>query len=665
MRAEPGVPRYATCRKAFARIFRAPPKERAMGVGDTLSYEELQGIFHAGRESQATLYGLVSAINDGSVHVDIADFLGDCALLGLEKPDGGTRPIAVGSALRRLAGRCIMEHRKEDIGRIFTHTPVPDDIRREAGLAPGAPCRVPLQLGCGTPGGAEIAIMAVRLHLERFPEHAFLSDDKVNGFNRITRKAIFRGLRRWFPELIPTVELWYGRAGGLFLHGEAATDGQTEPEQYYSYTGCQQGDSLAPLLWCVGYHETLLATQARHPTTLIIAYLDDTGDLDEPAEALAAMRTGERLSSELCGIVSNRAKQEAYSPSGDLSCLPSSLRGAPSAAPDASRGYAGGQLPGFKFLGSFMGEAEWCSAKLVGRAERALTAYENVPLLHDTATIKTALQCQLQLSRFCANTCYIYFMRTAPPSVSLAGAVRHDALVECHYRRILQDKAATAAEMEAAAMQMRLPVNLGGMGMTSMVDINSSAWVGSFALCWGALCRLAPVFADINLADSTLPSIVEFREAHASLRALHREVRGVYDAWGPASQIFGYDKAGEQLVRFLPSVRPSSRRYPPTYFRVSIVLQVPTKRTASLGLDRSSLEVGRLVQVAGPPSVAAGGGSRHRRLPAARWGLSQRHPISLLGALPYVAAPHHRPPPAWAAYPVRRGQAHQRRRRRL
>ena len=43
-----------------------------------------------------------------------------------------------------------------------------------------------------------------------------------------------------------------------------------------------------------------------------------------------------------------------------------------------------------------MGEAEWCSAKLVGRAERALTAYENVPLLHDTATIKTALQCQLQ-----------------------------------------------------------------------------------------------------------------------------------------------------------------------------------------------------------------------------------------------------------------------------
>ena len=100
-----------------------------------------------------------------------------------------------------------MEHRKEDIGRIFTQTPVPDDIRRGAGLAPGEPCRVPLQLGCGTPGGAEIAIMAVRLHLERFPEHAFLSDDKVNGFNRITRKAIFRGLRRWFPELIPTVEL--------------------------------------------------------------------------------------------------------------------------------------------------------------------------------------------------------------------------------------------------------------------------------------------------------------------------------------------------------------------------------------------------------------------------------------------------------------------------
>lgn len=120
--------------------------------------------------------------------------------------------------------------------------------------------------------------------------------------------------------------------------------------------------------------------------------------------------------------------------------------------------------------------------------------------------------------------------------------------------------------------------------MTSMVDINSSAWVGSFALCWGALCRLAPVFADINLADSTLPSIVEFREAHASLRALHREVRGVYDAWGPASQIFGYDKAGEQLVRFLPSgLPPADTLLPISEFRSSSkFLQNAQRRWASI-----------------------------------------------------------------------------------
>ena len=38
---------------------------------------------------------------------------------------------------------------------------------------------------------------------------AIFSDDKVNGFNSITRGAIFRGLRTFFPSLIPVARFYY------------------------------------------------------------------------------------------------------------------------------------------------------------------------------------------------------------------------------------------------------------------------------------------------------------------------------------------------------------------------------------------------------------------------------------------------------------------------
>ena len=41
-----------------------------------------------------------------------------------------------------------------------------------------------------------------------------------------------------------------------------------------------------------------------------------------------------------------------------LSALPSTLRGAPSAPPDESKGYAGGLLPAVRVLGAYLGDAE-------------------------------------------------------------------------------------------------------------------------------------------------------------------------------------------------------------------------------------------------------------------------------------------------------------------
>jgi hypothetical protein len=49
-----------------------------------------------------------------------------------------------------------------------------------------------------------------------------LSDDKRNGYNALWREAIFRGVRRFYPELLPTVRMFYLCTGWRALHTGAA-----------------------------------------------------------------------------------------------------------------------------------------------------------------------------------------------------------------------------------------------------------------------------------------------------------------------------------------------------------------------------------------------------------------------------------------------------------
>ena len=144
-----------------------------------------------------------------------------------------------------------MEAYSEKMGEFFTTTPVPPDMLVDAGHAADRKCNVPQQLGVGVKGGAEMIIAGVRTHLGLNPGHAVASDDKKNGFNTMWRRAIFRGLRRWFPELIPTVRLWYARRGCLFTFGSLATD--RDDRVYYSEEGCAQGDPLGPFLWAIDW----------------------------------------------------------------------------------------------------------------------------------------------------------------------------------------------------------------------------------------------------------------------------------------------------------------------------------------------------------------------------------------------------------------------------
>jgi hypothetical protein len=566
---------FQTNWRKFVEVFQAVPKERGLGV-DAVSYEELGHLFHTGKHHKQTLFRIVRDINAGAIHTASVDILGESSLIGIDKPGGkGVRPIGVGSALRRMAGRCIYKQLKEEFGAALTKTaPTAEQLQR-AGFAADRACNRPLQLGCGVAGGPEIIVKMVRVALENNPEYAILSDDKVNGYNTLSREAILRGVERFFPELLPTVEMWYCRKGGLYYRGmqapARAVDGDGVP--FFSSEGCTQGDPLGPILWCLAYHATLLDLQARYPDCLILCYLDDTYYLQVPEQALACMRAGTELAEATadeggCGVTSNLGKQEVYSPTASLDCMPPTLRGAPTAPPDPESGYEGGRLLCIRVLGAYVADGqqgpgdEACTRELLKRVRKHLGPLRNVPLMRDDTRIKTTLQVQLEINRFCANTNLTYFERIMPLHVTHAASQLHDSLVNDANADIVVMHQAHEACASRAKRQSRLPVKMGGLGLSSHEQTAPAAVLGGWALCWAAMQELCPrEFADIDLGSSTLRACVELQQVHADLMERYHGVAAQYRAFD--TEPFDFDKAGVPHFRFHPEGLPGLEELAP------------------------------------------------------------------------------------------------------
>eukprot|EP00971_Amphidinium_carterae_P069156 1368783-Amphidinium_carterae.1 len=86
------------------------------------------------------LQQVVTCMLQDKVPVDIKPWLYGATLVALHKPQGGYRPIAVGSALRRLAGKVAIAHAQVPLKEVFE----------------------PVQLGVGTSHGCESIVHAVR-----------------------------------------------------------------------------------------------------------------------------------------------------------------------------------------------------------------------------------------------------------------------------------------------------------------------------------------------------------------------------------------------------------------------------------------------------------------------------------------------------------------------
>ena len=150
----------------------------------------------------------------------------------LPKPGGGHRPLGIGEAWYRFLSKCLLAVVGESVGNSLA----------------------PIQLGCGVSGGAEIgARFAQTLFDLKSDKFVLIKTDFRNAFNSIWRKSIYEGLVKYCPRLLNWFRWAYG-SSSILVDFDGNIVGSNE-------SGCRQGDPLAPLLFCVGIHDTLESVQ--------------------------------------------------------------------------------------------------------------------------------------------------------------------------------------------------------------------------------------------------------------------------------------------------------------------------------------------------------------------------------------------------------------------
>jgi hypothetical protein len=220
--------------------------KRGAAAGPTSwTYEHVSAAAKASSDAFTAILKFVNLILSGELprHSSLLD----SSLIGLQKPGGGVRPIAIGEVWYRLAGLCALTACNE-VG----------------------PSLAPLQLGVGIPGGAEAISHAAQAALATDPEAALLTVDQANAFNSVTRSAVFEAVKEHVPKLLPFVQWAYGAPTSLHLVGAHPN---TPPIQ--SQTGVRQGDPLGPLLFALALQRSLQRTQEAAPSVAVIAYADD------------------------------------------------------------------------------------------------------------------------------------------------------------------------------------------------------------------------------------------------------------------------------------------------------------------------------------------------------------------------------------------------------
>ncbi|KAL5479135.1 hypothetical protein EMCRGX_G022619 [Ephydatia muelleri] len=293
----------------------------------------------------AALREVVNMLISGKVPVQVARFLAGGNLVALEKnkpncpPD--IQPIAVGEAIRRLAGKCLCSMTKAKAHDFLA----------------------PFQLGVACQGGAEKIIHGLRSCVDEHwheVDFAVLKIDLHNAFNRVSRQAVLNACALHIPELLPWSQWCYGQHPALW-HSLGTIS---------SEIGVQQGDPLGPLLFCLVLQQitSAIAEDVDCESLLFHHWYIDDGVVAGPVAAIARVLAIIQESGPPLGLNINIAKCELFS-SRDLSSFPEEMRRS--------------NVPHFEILGAPIGDLVFCATFVAQKQSEASQLLKELELLVD------------------------------------------------------------------------------------------------------------------------------------------------------------------------------------------------------------------------------------------------------------------------------------------
>jgi len=195
--------------------------------------------------------------NPGFLPDDLRPYFFGARLAAIRKPNGGIRPIAVGTILRKLTSQAFADMISPQLPQFFC----------------------PYQHGVGVPGGAENVVQGLRLLQALDSSNIVVGLDFTNAFNSIERSVIAAEVEDKFPQVSTWFDLCYGKPSHLLVRGR---------QPISSERGVQQGDPLGPFFFALALQPALIEAAKG---CFIMAYLDDIYICGHKVEVEKAIKT--------------------------------------------------------------------------------------------------------------------------------------------------------------------------------------------------------------------------------------------------------------------------------------------------------------------------------------------------------------------------------------
>ena len=230
-------------------------------------------------EDETTLKNLsiiVTRLQHGHLPAESLDAALTTQLAAKLKANRSIRPLAVGTAIRRITAAAIQNTYKQQ-------------IHKAAGTH---------QYGVGRPNGADQIFKLVEQRFTEHPTHTIIHLDITNAFPSLPRQHLISAITANCPSLAPTVQSWYARPSTTLWRDNTGTTHRIQTD-----CGVAQGCALSAAIYAISIANTntaiqqvLTATTTNDTTTpatqaRILAYLDDTYLLVPTEHAKTALET--------------------------------------------------------------------------------------------------------------------------------------------------------------------------------------------------------------------------------------------------------------------------------------------------------------------------------------------------------------------------------------